>query len=67
MLVQEEAVSIQKTAGCPYADNCKYAQKRCFVEVPELYEYGKRKVRCFLYAEEMNAVREEGYHMRSLI
>lgn len=65
--VQEEAVSLQKTTGCPYADNCKYAQKRCFQEVPELYEYGERKVRCFLYAEEMNAAREEGYHMRSLI
>lgn len=67
MLVQEDVVSLQKTTGCPYADNCKYAQKRCFLEVPEMYEYGKRKVRCFLYAEEMNAAREEGYHMRTLI
>lgn len=67
MLVQEEAAAVRKTAGCPYAVNCKYAQKRCFLEVPEMYEYGERKVRCFLYAEELNAARAEGYHMRSLI
>lgn len=34
--------------GCPYADRCDCASKKCFEEVPELQELSNnRKVRCF--------------------
>lgn len=67
MWVQEEYVGSQNEKGCPYAVNCRYAQKKCFSEMPQLYDYGQRKVRCFLYAEEKNMVRADGYRMRSLV
>lgn len=36
-------------AGCRFWPRCPYATKRCEEELPALYEYGGRKVRCFLY------------------
>ena len=65
--VFEEIRDRKEPAGCPYAENCRYAQRRCFVQMPEMYEYGNRRIRCFLYAQEKSRIREEGYHMRSLI
>ena len=42
-------------AGCRFWPRCPYATERCKGEVPELYEVGERKVRCFLY---QNRVKE---------
>ena len=41
--------------GCRFWPRCPYATERCKGEVPELYEVGERKVRCFLY---QNRVKE---------
>lgn len=65
--VIEEVTEQGGKAGCPYVGTCKYAKKRCFAEKPEIYEYQGHKVRCFLYAEEMNQVRDAGYTMRTQI
>lgn len=67
VFVFEEIGDCKRTAGCPYAENCRYAQRRCFARMPEMYEYGNRRIRCFLYAQEKSEIREKGYHMRSLI
>lgn len=35
--------------GCSFFDRCPYKKERCGLEVPKLYEYKNRKVKCFLY------------------
>lgn len=63
-----EEVAVQKPiSGCPYAGNCRYATRRCLKEMPLMYEYHGRRVRCFLYADDKNAVRDTGYQMRTQI
>ena len=34
-------------AGCGFWPRCPYATERCKTEVPDLYQIGDRKVRCF--------------------
>lgn len=34
---------------CPFYHNCMYAVKKCGSQIPEMYEYGTRHIRCFLY------------------
>lgn len=38
-------------AGCRFWPRCPYATERCKREIPELYQIGVRKVRCFRYEE----------------
>lgn len=35
--------------GCRFWPRCPYAEERCKREMPDLYEVGERKVRCFQY------------------
>jgi oligopeptide/dipeptide ABC transporter ATP-binding protein len=35
--------------GCAFCPRCKYAEKRCMEQMPELLSVGDRKVRCFRY------------------
>lgn len=42
--------------GCAFSDRCDHCMERCTQEVPDLREINGRKVRCFLYDEEI----EEG-------
>lgn len=53
--------------GCPYAGQCGYAMARCQKEMPELYSFGNRQVRCFLYSEEHTGRRRSQALMTSQI
>lgn len=53
--------------GCPYAGQCGYVMERCRQEMPELYQFGNRNVRCFLYSEEHTGRRRTGAMMTSQI
>lgn len=53
--------------GCPYAEQCGYTMERCRREMPELYQFGDRQVRCFLYSEEHIGRRRSGISMTSQI
>lgn len=53
--------------GCPYAGQCGYTMARCREETPELYQFGDRQVRCFLYSEEHTGRRRSGVSMTSQI
>ena len=44
--------------GCRFWPRCPHATERCKQEVPELYNVGTRKVRCFRYESSL----EEGAH-----
>ncbi|MCL2882005.1 MAG: ABC transporter ATP-binding protein [Coriobacteriia bacterium] len=35
--------------GCKFAPRCPYADARCQMEEPPVYEVGDRKLRCFIY------------------
>ena len=37
--------------GCKFCTRCPYKMEICEREMPELYQYGDAKVRCFLYKE----------------
>lgn len=65
----KEAAGIGEREGgcCPYAGQCGYAMARCRKEMPELYSFGNRQVRCFLYSEEHTGRRKRGALMTSQI
>lgn len=66
-VVSEPPAASAKDRGCPYALNCKYSEARCYVETPGLYAYGERKIRCFLYAEDAEKIRDPRYRMGAQI
>ena len=43
-------------AGCGFWPRCPYATERCKTEVPDLYQIGDRKVRCFLHENRKQVV-----------
>ena len=42
--------------GCAFADRCANAMPRCKKEMPPLYYAEDRKLRCFLFAPEVEAI-----------
>lgn len=64
-VILEEKTETEYWKGCPFWKNCKYAVKKCADSIPETYEYGGRKIRCFLYAPDKD--RDSRYGMISQI
>ena len=66
-IVMEERTGREYGTGCPFYRNCIYAVRKCAVEIPELYTYKDRRVKCFLYAPDQNEKRDTNYHMTAQI
>ncbi len=43
---------ISPPSGCRFSPRCPFAKKRCFNDVPPLFNVDGRKVRCFLFEKE---------------
>ncbi len=59
--------SAKEEQGCPYATRCRYVMECCYRETPDAYQFGERKIRCFLYSEAHTKKRAKGYQMTSQI
>ncbi|WP_251391001.1 dipeptide ABC transporter ATP-binding protein [Mediterraneibacter agrestimuris] len=67
LLKGDAGISQDKIKGCPYVGQCGYAMMRCRKEMPKLYQFGNRQVRCFLYSEEHTGRRRSKAVMTSQI
>ena len=59
----ERWTTTKNTKGCPFVSGCRYAMECCKRESPGQYQFGKRKVSCFLYSEKHAGKRSKGYKM----
>lgn len=62
-----EGKKSRNASGCPFLSRCGYELECCRQRVPDMYTFGERKVRCFLYSEEHSGQRSAGYRMTSQI
>lgn len=67
LMKEEKKVYSSVQKGCPFAQQCGYALACCSRQKPEMYRFGNREVRCFLYSEEHSVQRAAGYRMISQI
>ena len=67
ILKERGSGSAKEKQGCPYVTRCRYAMECCHRETPDTYQFGERKIRCFLYSEAHTKKRAKGYQMTSQI